>query len=146
MFQAVETSVDDVIERTALADQAGELVERWPNLEAADKRVILSCLVSRIDVQAETIEIAIWPHRINDVCKLDLDRRRLAGLKNDGLPTLTLVVAARLKRAGYETKLLIDSPAGPNRRDPDRSLLRLIAQAYRYREMVPMRRADRCWS
>ncbi len=136
VFQGVEASVDDVIEQTALAGQAGELVERWPNLETADKRLILSCLVSRIDVQVETIDIAIWPHRIKDVCQLDIDRRRLAGLKNEGASTLTLIVTARLKRAGYETKLLIDSPAGPNRRDPDRSLLRLIAQAYRYREMV----------
>ena len=47
---------------------------------------------------------------------------------------LILTVPARLKRAGMETKLLIDGTGEP--RAPDRSLLRLLAQAHRYRAMV----------
>ena len=34
-----------------------------------------------------------------------------------------------------ETKLLIEGPAGNSRREPDRGLLRIVAKAYRYREM-----------
>ncbi len=54
---------------------------------------------------------------------------------DDG-PTITFTVPARLKRAGMETRFLIDGPGGGPRREPDRSLLRLLSQAYRFHEMV----------
>jgi hypothetical protein len=37
---------------------------------------------------------------------------------------------------GMETKLLIEGAGGGSRREPDRSMLRLLAQAHRYREML----------
>ena len=49
---------------------------------------------------------------------------------------LTFTVPARLKRAGMETRLLIDGAGGGPRRKPDHSLLRLLGQAYRFNEMV----------
>ena len=51
-------------------------------------------------------------------------------------PTLDLDIPARLKRAGKETKFLIDGAGGGPRGTPDRSMLRLLAQAHRYREMM----------
>ena len=35
-----------------------------------------------------------------------------------------------------ETKLMIDAPAGNYRREPDRALLRIVANAHLYREMM----------
>ncbi len=35
-----------------------------------------------------------------------------------------------------ETRFLIDGPGGSSRREPDRSLLRLLSQAHRFHEMV----------
>ena len=55
--------------------------------------------------------------------------------ENDA-PTITFTVPARLKRTGLETRLLIDGAGGGPRRTPDHSLCRLLAQAYRYNEMV----------
>jgi hypothetical protein len=54
----------------------------------------------------------------------------------DVQPTLDLVVPARLKRAGKETKLLIDGTGGGPQGRSDRSMLRLLAQAHRYRAMM----------
>ncbi len=51
-------------------------------------------------------------------------------------PTLDLAVPARLKRVGMEIKLLIDGAGGGPRETPNRSMLRLLAQAHRYREMM----------
>ena len=99
-------------------------------------RAIVLCLVQRIGVQTESIEITIRLHRLTDVADPDLNRTRLSRLKDDRSPTLTLSVAAKLQRAGLETKLLINGGGKPRRRDPDRAMLRLLAQAYRYREMV----------
>src|SRR5262249_57441516 len=51
-------------------------------------------------------------------------------------PTLTFTVPARLKCTGMETRLLINGPGGGTRRQPDHSLYRLLARAYRYHDMV----------
>lgn len=51
-------------------------------------------------------------------------------------PLLDLTIGARLKRVGMETRLLIDGAAATARKGPDRSLLRLLGQAYRFNEMV----------
>jgi hypothetical protein len=53
-----------------------------------------------------------------------------------GQPTITLTIAARLKRAGMETRLLIDGAGGGARNKPDHSLCRVLAQAHRYHAMV----------
>ena len=51
-------------------------------------------------------------------------------------PTITFTVPTRLRRTGKETRLLIDGADGGARRTPDHSLCRILAQAYRYNEMV----------
>ena len=48
---------------------------------------------------------------------------------------MVLTIPARLRRAGLETRLLIDGGGGGSWGEPDRSLLRLLALAYRYNEM-----------
>ncbi len=50
--------------------------------------------------------------------------------------TITFTVPAHLKRAGMETRLLIEGADGSARKSPDRSLLRLLSQAHRFHEMV----------
>ena len=52
------------------------------------------------------------------------------------MPALILSIPPRLKRAGIETRLLIEGVGGGPRREPDRSLLRLLARAHRFQTMV----------
>lgn len=49
---------------------------------------------------------------------------------------VTLTIAVRLKRVGRETQLLIEGKAHHPRTAPDRSLLRLLAQAHQFRARV----------
>jgi hypothetical protein len=42
-----------------LIDRAAALAQRWPNLAATDKRMILQILVARIDVQPAAVDITI---------------------------------------------------------------------------------------
>ena len=53
--------------------------------------------------------------------------------KIDDEEALTLTIPARFKRAGMETTLLIEGQA---RREPDRSMLSLLAKAQAYHQMV----------
>jgi hypothetical protein len=50
--------------------------------------------------------------------------------------SITLSIAARLRRTGMETRLLIDGAGGGTHRKPDHSLCRVLAQADRHHAMV----------
>jgi site-specific DNA recombinase len=49
---------------------------------------------------------------------------------------VTVTIPARLKRAGMEMRLLIDGAGGGARTKADRSLCRLLAQAYRFQSLL----------
>ena len=113
---------------------AVRLAAGWSALSPATKRTVLMALVQRIDLNRDAVEIAVRPGQIPDL-SLEEDERA------PSLPTdlgdeslLTLTVPARLRRVGMETRLLIEGD--DKARAPDRSLVRLIAQAHRFREMV----------
>jgi hypothetical protein len=136
VFDAIETFVEDVNGRRSIVKQAADLAGRWRDLEPLEKRRILQNLIHRIEVGRESVRIQVWPHRIPEAVDPDAEAMRTdqaaAGLE----PTLDLTVPARLKRVGMETKLLIDGAGGGPRGTPDRSMLRLLAQAHRYRQIM----------
>ena len=63
IFDAVELLFDAVNRRQQAADLAG----RWPDLEPAAKRRIFECLVNRIDLTQETLEIRIAAGRLLEI-------------------------------------------------------------------------------
>ena len=136
VFNAVEPFVEDLNERRSVVKQAAGLAGRWRDLEPLEKRRILQRLVHRIEVGRERVMIRVRPGRVPEIVDLGGEPMWIDQAAGDVEPTLDLVVPARLKRAGMETKLLIDGPGGGPRGTPDRSMLRLLAQAHRYREMM----------
>jgi hypothetical protein len=135
IFGAIEPFTEDVNERKKIADLAANLAERWAGLPPSAKRAVLQRFIDRIDVQRETVEIAIRPAAIPEIVSPDFDPKASAETAGDG-SNIILSIAARLKRVGMETKLLIEGAGIGPRREPDRSMLRLLAQAHRYREML----------
>jgi site-specific DNA recombinase len=132
-FISVET-------RKALIEQAADLARRWPTLQPVEKRGILHALVARIDVRHETVDIMLWPMRLTDIVNPDLDFKRLSTSAPAAAPTQVLSVPAQLKRTGMEMKFLIHGETGAARREPDRSLMRLLGQARRFNDMVMSRK------
>jgi len=145
MFDAIETEVRDVNEGTELIARAADLAERWPGLAPSDRRAVLSALVERIDLLHEALEIRIFPMRLPAILRDDGDRRHRLRPARANAPSVILTVSARLKRAGMETRLLIDGAGGGGRRKPDHSLCRVLVQARRYHAMV-MQGGDRTMS
>jgi len=123
-----------VASRKILIEHASNLADRWWTLPPNDRRAMLHALVARIEVQPETVNLTVRLSALPAITKPVLDIRRLPS-NIDG-PTKTLVITAFVKRTGMETKLLIQSPAGPAHRKADRSLLRLIGQAHRCRNFL----------
>jgi site-specific DNA recombinase len=142
IFGAVEPLVGDVNDCTDVVARAAGLAQRWCDLDPAGRRAILTILVDRIDLLRETVEIRICPGRLPAILRAEDGPRNLKHTPDINEPTITFTVPARLKRAGKETRLLVDGAGGSGRRQPDHSLYRLLARAYRYNDMV-MRNAGK---
>jgi DNA invertase Pin-like site-specific DNA recombinase len=136
VFGAVESLAGDITSYTDLIARAADLARRWPRLGPTRKRRVLTALVERIDLMRETLEIRIRPGRLPLVLGEEDDPPDWTRPGENDAPAITFTVPARLKRAGLETRLMIDGVDGSTRKTPDHSLHRLLAQAHRYQEMV----------
>ena len=135
MFSATESVAGDVHQRKTVVRQAAELAGRWSEIEPSGRRLLLQRLVDRIDLRRDTIDIVIRPNAIPPIIDSDLGPTQAHPIDDDS-PTLILCIPARLQRAGMETRFLIEGGGGGPRREPDRSLLRLLARAHRFHTMV----------
>jgi DNA invertase Pin-like site-specific DNA recombinase len=136
LFSAIETEVADANERAKLIARASELSRRWLDLEPSRKRAILITLVGRVELLRETLKIRLRPALVPDILNDPPQPSSRNQPVEERGPTVTFTVPARLKRTGMETRLLIDGPADSVRRNPDRSLCRLLAQAHKYHAML----------
>ncbi|MCI0430270.1 MAG: recombinase family protein [Rhodospirillales bacterium] len=136
VFDAAGAGPADIEMRKTLIEQAADLATRWPALQPAEKRAILQILVARIDVRRETVEITLRPTTLAHIVNPDLEFKRLSASASAGLPTQVLSVPAKVKRIGMEMKLLIQGETEVARREPDRSLIRLIGQARRFNDLA----------
>ncbi|MFC3640148.1 recombinase family protein [Camelimonas fluminis] len=120
----------DVEERRRLVAQAGDIARHWPTLSPAEKITNLRQLVQVITVTPDAVRITIHAGAIPALASGQ------ARPEDDDGEILTLQVAATLKRVGMEMRHLVHAPDGPHNRKPDRSLLRLLARAQRFRDLV----------
>jgi DNA invertase Pin-like site-specific DNA recombinase len=136
IFDAVEPFFNDVNKRQEVVDRAADLATRWPDLAPATKRQIFKRFIKGINLAQETLEIRIAPGPLLEILWEEDNPRAFERTLRDNELTITFTVPTHLKRAGMETKLLIEGADGSARKSPDRSLLRLLSQAHRFHEMV----------
>ncbi len=98
------------------------------------RRAQLQALVDRVTVRSDAVEIAI---RLSAVCTLgETSGAEPEDIAKNG-PLSILVVPARIRRSRSETRLLVEASGGSSKApEPDRSLLRLLGQAHRFRDMI----------
>ncbi len=134
VFAAAGTgSIDD---RHRIVQEAQKFAGGWPELDAEAKRAMLQHLIQRITIRQDVIEIECRPASITALLGSAGSHQHSNEPEQDDQPNLILTVPARLKRSGGETKLLIQSSGRNARREPDRSMLGLLAQAQRFNAMI----------
>lgn len=141
----------DIEDRRRLVAALAEFADNWPDLQPSEKVAILKLLVSGIVVTASSVEITLRVGAVVDLARHahDWDSDCVARMgKRAQLPSasaihdgsideiLTLTVPAFLKRVGMEMRHLIGVTNSSLDRKPDRSLTRIIAQAYRFRDLL----------
>ncbi|MDR3494246.1 MAG: hypothetical protein P4L82_06560 [Ancalomicrobiaceae bacterium] len=132
----------DIEERRRLVGRAGELAASWPARAPADKIAIIRRLVKAIVVTAEGVDITVRVDAVLALGRAGAEYRPAHHLRsgrpsdeNDG-ETILLSVSATLKRVGMEMRHVIDTPGARHAGTPDRSLLRLLAHAQRFRDLL----------
>ena len=136
VFAAVESPSREPNECLDLVASAADLAQRWPKLEPTSKRAILATLVDRIEFRRETLDIHILPSRLPSILGREIDTPDRERSEEDRKVSIVLTVHAQLKRTGKEIRLLIDGTDGGARRKLDRSLYRILTQAYQYNTMM----------
>jgi hypothetical protein len=132
VFAAIEPEGADATESSGLIARAAELAGSWPALAPAEQRRMLLALLARVDIHRESVEIRVLARGLLSILRGEsnsLDRKHPA----DEIPR---TIPVRLRRTGIEKRLLIDGATGAERRHPDHSLCRLLAQAHQYHGML----------
>lgn len=122
-----------VAARKTLIERAADFVRRWPELSASERRGHLGACVSRVEVGADTVEITIHPLQV--LAAIRGSQNPVRPDEADKGPTSVLTVPARIKRTGLANKLVIGGKTNTATK-PDRSLLRLIAQARQLHDLA----------
>jgi DNA invertase Pin-like site-specific DNA recombinase len=133
----------DIDERQRLVVRAGELADAWPNLSTVVKIAIIHRLVKAIVVASDSVDISIGADAVLTLARCRADGINMPDLKAGGrIPdkaageAIVLSVSAMLKRVGIEMRHLVEAPRDRDARKPDRSLLRLLARAHRFRDLI----------
>jgi len=136
VYAAIEPEGKDTTESSGLIARAMELAQTWPELPPAERRRMLLALLVRVDIHRESIEIRVLARGLLSILRGEAtlpDRPR----KEESTPrTICWTIPVRLRRIGIEKRLLIDGATGAERRKPDHSLSRLIAQAHQYHAVL----------
>jgi site-specific DNA recombinase len=161
----LEPTINNALERQSLITTASKLAAKWPRLGASAKRIILNQLVTRIDIKPDSIELQIRPHQLPNILRgndesqtnqlfadfhtvtdalADINAATTGNVtgnnpaaKDSESETITVSLPAKLKRAGLETKLVIDanisgSDKALSLKAPDPYLHKLIAKAHEF--------------
>jgi site-specific DNA recombinase len=95
---------------------------------------MLMTLISRVDIRADCVEIAVHRSRLVELLgsgSIGLVTHR-GTTDNEAKDVLTLTVRARLQRVGREMKTLVENTDDQRKADP--ALLRIVARAHDIRE------------
>lgn len=123
--------------------RAGEFADAWPNLSTVVKIAIIHRLVKAIVVASDSVDISIGADAVLTLARCRADGINMPDLEAGGrIPdkaageAIVLSVSAMPKRVGIEMRHLVEAPRDRDARKPDRSLLRLLARAHRFRDLI----------
>ena len=124
IYDLARAAFADTTTRKAMLAATADLSRNLPAMPAGEKITMFRLLIGGIIIRADTVEITFRGEGLAKIVQPGFEAA------STDLPVITRTVSARLKRTGMETKLLIDGPATV--REPDRSLLRLLARAHQF--------------
>ena len=136
LYPLITTTGADPVRIRNTITELGTLTSRWSSLDRTGRISLYDRLIAGITVWPERVDIAVRPEALLDLVDPATPAARPSPETEDTHPLHHLTVPARLKRVGMEMRLLFEVPHRGPAPKPDRSLLRLLGQAHRFREML----------
>ena len=134
IYEAVRNEMPDGSDRRRVVIAVSEFATRLPNLKLDQRRGAFRSLISRVVIGRDAIHLYLQPSAI----LLIVDHSRKFGMSSqagEDAQDVHLQIPARLKRVG-KGKAFVVNGATVNAREPDPALLRLLAQADRFRDLM----------
>jgi site-specific DNA recombinase len=128
IYKSASARLTDASMQQRLVAWAADLGKHWPQLPVARKRAVLAALVDRIEVSLDQIDIRLRPPQLGVL--LDVAAAPSQGAKDD--ETEILSVPVRLRRAGREIRMVIDSTDPFDAAKPDARLIKLLLRARQF--------------
>jgi site-specific DNA recombinase len=135
VFEAIQPLEPDVARLQPLMRRAEEIAGTLGGTGRSDLATLLRKLVSRIEVRSDQISITILPSALHNLLRRAdaVDDAARAGLAAEIADPLVLTVPLARRRAGRDTRLLVD---GPEAAQADPALLRLLLRARELRDKL----------
>jgi hypothetical protein len=135
LFEAVSWQIPDPADQQRLLKRAAEFAATWPEPPDPKLRGALLLVIQRIDVRIDGVDIHILPSRLVAWLRDQVSAPSTVPAADERM--LILPAPAQLRRAGLETRMMIDSPVAPGRAArPDPTLIKLIARAHSFRDKL----------
>jgi site-specific DNA recombinase len=134
-----EEHVDGAAQSRLIAPGA-KIAKEIESLAPDRIRAMLMTLISRVDIRADCVEIAVHRSRLVELLgsgSIGLVTHR-GTTDNEAKDVLTLTVRARLQRVGREVKMLVENTDDQRKADP--ALLRIVARAHNIQEHLMQKR------
>jgi len=134
VHDALSAHSHDAAELEQLIARAVELGQTWSKRPVVEQRVMISSLLTRIDIGADRIDIHLDCGRLAALLRGDQRRRQVAQSEPEpATDTIVLSVPARLKRAGIGKRMVIE---GAYAGAPDDTLIKLVVKAFALRDKL----------
>jgi site-specific DNA recombinase len=136
VLDAIHSEYPDGSGQRRLIDRGRQIAEELGALAPDKIKATLMVLLGRVDVNSDGLKIKIHRRRLVELLAgqaIHPTTQRLPS-SNEADDDLTLVVPARLRRAGREMRMLVENSDDQMAADP--SLLRIIARAHDIQERL----------
>jgi DNA invertase Pin-like site-specific DNA recombinase len=136
MLNVIQNHTSDAATQKRLIEALEQSVAAWPELQANELRKFMLSIVSRVQVQADRIDIYLDPIKLPQwLNQTNGDVEPPPTIQPDSACNLvTVTIPVRLKRVGNEMKMLVEDGYRPA--VPDRSLVRALVRAHMIRNRM----------
>jgi hypothetical protein len=136
MLDIIQSHASDATTQKRLMIGLEQCVATWLELKADEVRNFVLSIVARIQVHADRIDILLKPvSLVRWLGQTDSHAEPTSATRCEtegSFATLSISIAARLKRVGKEMKILIED--GSDSASPDASLVRVLVRAHMIRD------------
>ena len=134
IYEIVQQQEADASERRRLVSAAIDFAARFPRLGTKVRRKIFHSLISRVVVGGEGIDLHLNRNAVVPAIDSNFGATK-SRLGAKEMKEIQFHIPAKLRRVGKGKSFVVNGRVAIDRK-PDPSLLRLIAQAHRYRDLM----------